>query len=304
MNTFLLIDGNALIHRAFHALPAFKTSTGIQTNAAYGFATMIHKAITDLKPTHVIVCFDSKEPTFRDKLFKQYRTQRPEVKPELIDQFPLVKEFLVSAGIKMIEKPGLEADDLIGILATRIEKTGQKNLILSGDKDLMQLVTKKTNMMTPQLGFGKAQLFDEQTVKKKLGVDPSQVPLFKALAGDPSDNYKGVTGIGPKTAVLLIQEFKTLDNIYKQIDLIKSPKLKQALIDYKDNAYLSQKLATILRTDGVTFDLDTASFTGYNEVLRNYFMKLEMPSLVNRFFSRIAKPKRGEPKKPEQFNLF
>ncbi|OGK20694.1 hypothetical protein A3C23_05885 [Candidatus Roizmanbacteria bacterium RIFCSPHIGHO2_02_FULL_37_13b] len=306
MSTYLLIDGNALIHRAFHAIPEFKTSNGIPTNAVFGFASMIHKAIYDLRPTHVIVCFDSKGPTFRDKLFSEYRTQRPEIKQELKDQFPLIKEFMLASGIKYIEKTGLEADDLIGILATRIENRDQKCLILSGDKDLMQLVSNKTNMMTPQIGFNKSKLYDASEVRKKMGVKPEQIPLLKALAGDQADNYKGVTGIGPKTAVNLILEFDTLENIYKQINKIKSQKIKQALIDCKDNAFLSERLATIITSNGIKFNLDTAKFAGYNEKLKDFFKNLEIRSLETRFFPKLPEPKKEkkESEKPNQINLF
>lgn len=289
MQTFLIVDGNGLIHRAYHALPEFTTKDGKHTNAVYGFASIMHKTIAELAPAFIAVCFDTKAPTFRDKLYKEYRIQRPEIKEELKSQFPYVKEFLTASGIFNIEKDGLEADDLIGIIATISAKKNLKTIILSGDKDMMQLINETVYVLTPQLGFGKAKLYTSEEVKKTFGVSPEQIADYKALAGDSSDNYKGVTGIGPKGAVMLLNRFKTLEGIYAHIHEIESERMKKSLETFKKNALISKELATILTKDHVGFSIDDAKFEGYNEQLHQFFEKFEFASLESRFFPKQKK---------------
>lgn len=296
MKTLLLVDGNALVHRAYHALPAFKTHKGIPTNAVYGFATMLHRAIEDFKPTHIVVCFDTAAPTFRDELYKEYRTQRPKAEDTLIAQFPLVHELLDEAAIKSVEKDGFEADDLIGILASVLSPKTDRVLIMTGDKDIFQLITDKVSVVTPQIGFAQSKLYNSKEVYEKFGVKPDQVADLKALAGDSSDNYKGVPGIGPKTAAHLLKKFGTLDNLYKNLDKVESEKVKKTLETNKDKAFLSKKLATIVTHDHLSIKLDECTFDGYNEKLRGFFDKLEFRSLQRRFFKEARNPKSSEKK--------
>jgi len=305
MDTFLIIDGNGLIHRAFHALPEFTTKAGLHTNAVFGFASILHKTITEFAPKYVAVCFDTKAPTFRDELYIKYRTQRPQIREELKSQFPYVKEFLDASGIYKIEKDGLEADDLIGIIATKCSLEKIKTIILSGDKDMMQLIDDHVFVLTPQIGFGKGKLYTKEEVKKVFGINPKQIADYKAIAGDPSDNYKGVTGIGPKGAVALLNQFKTLENVYSHLDKIESQRIRNSLVVYKDNALLSKKLATIITENEVGFSIDDAAFTNYNETLHDFFEKYEFRSLESRFFPKAKRPvEKVEIKKESQDSLF
>lgn len=306
MNTLLLVDGNALVHRAYHALPDFKTYQGLPTNAVYGFATMLHRAIGDFKPSHIVVCFDTPAPTFRDELFKEYRIQRPQVEDNLIAQFPLIKEFLESAVIKTVEKDGFEADDMIGILATSLAPKTNRVLIMTGDRDIFQLINNKVFVVTPQIGFAQSKLYDAAAVKEKYGVDPAQIADFKALAGDSSDNYKGVPGVGPKTATDLLTQFGSLDNLYKNLNKVKNDKLRTLLKDKKEEAFLSKKLATIVTHDHLSLQLDDCRFAGYNEKLRDFLEKLEFRTLQRRFFNekKVEQVLKDKKEEKDQMGLF
>src|SRR3989344_8772184 len=181
MNTLLLIDGNAIMHRAFHALPPFKTKNGLPTNIIYGFFSMLHKAVSDFKPTHIVVSFDTPLPTFRNKLFKAYQAQRPKISDDFITQIPYLKEALSKAGIIHLEKDGFEADDIIGTIADKFKTNGIKVLILSGDRDIQQLVDSNVFVITPKLGLSELKMYDNSEVKKKFGLNPNQIPDLKAL---------------------------------------------------------------------------------------------------------------------------
>lgn len=211
MNRLLIVDGNALLHRAYHALPDFKSLEGKPTNAIYGFASVIHKVRQDILPTHVVVCFDTAAPTFRDELFADYRSHRPETDKELIHQFPMARDFLKAAGITYFEQDGFEADDIIATITKKARQHNLQVVILTGDKDIFQLVGPGVSVLTPAIGFAKGKLFDREEVIEKFGVPPEKIADFKALVGDPSDNYKGVKGIGPKSAVNLIETFGTIE---------------------------------------------------------------------------------------------
>ncbi len=298
MDTLLLIDGNAIMHRAFHALPPFKTKGGIPTNAVYGFFSMLFKTINDFNPQFVTVCFDTPKPTFRKKLFKQYQIHRPKMDDDLSSQFPLIKELLQKAGIYHEEKPGFEADDVIGTITKSVPKDQFKVLILTGDKDLMQLIDGNVYTITPQLGFSKTKIFDRKEVVAKFGIQPEQIPDFKALAGDPSDNYPGAKGIGPKTASNLIKEYHSVENLLKNIDKLPE-KIKKTITKYKKDILLSKKLAQIITDIKIKFALENAKFAGFRPELKDSLLKLEMYSLAGRFFSdrKVAEQKVKKPKK-------
>ena len=245
MSKLVLIDGNAIIHRAYHAMPATLTDKeGNPTNAVYGFTSMLLRIIEDLKPTHLIVCFDRKEPTFRKEMFDDYQSHRPEADKELISQFGTVRKVVSSFGIPIFDKAGYEADDLIGTIAKEAEKDLDGVVIVTGDKDILQLVTDKTKVYLPIKGLSVAKLMDKDEVMAKLGVWPEQIVDYKALVGDPSDNYPGVRGIGPKTAESLLDEYENFDKIYKNIDDIPV-NTKKKLIDGKKMGEMSYKLAKI-----------------------------------------------------------
>jgi len=294
MQTFLLVDGNAIMHRAFHALPPFKTQEGVPTHVVYGFFSIIYKAITDFSPVYLAICFDTPALTFRNKIFKEYQIQRPKIADDFISQIPLVKKGLDFGGILHLEKDGFEADDLLGTIAKKIGLLFDKKikvLILSGDRDMLQLTDRNIFVVSPQIGFSTSKIYDTNEVVKKFMVTPSQIVDYKALVGDPSDNYSGAKGIGPKTASKLINKFQTVENLLKNLKKIENPKLKIILEENKDNIFLSKKLAKILTDVKIDFDFDKTKFTGFKNELKDFLLKLEMNSLAKRIFKQPSSPK-------------
>lgn len=256
MDKLIIFDGNAIMYRAFHALPPLTTKSGEPINAVYGLISMLINIVDSLKPTHIIFCFDEKERTFRQDLLPTYQSQRPETPSELIPQFQKARDFLKSINIPIYSKPGFEADDVIGTIAT---VSTMETVIVTGDRDILQLVNddKDIKLFMPIGGLSNGKIFAEKETFERMGVLPNQIPDYKALVGDPSDNYFGIAGIGPKTASTLLAKYKTLDNIYEHIDDI-AEKLREKLINGKESAYLSYKLATIVRDVPVEFDINDA----------------------------------------------
>ncbi len=252
----LLVDGSALLHRAYHAMPGLTDRQGRPTGAVYGLVRMLLRAMKDLQPTHVAVAFDRKEPTFRKEMFIGYQAHRPEMDEELGDQFDRAKEILEAMEVPVYEKAGFEADDVIGTIAARSVDGNQEVVILTGDKDLMQLVNEKVKLYLPVKGVTEAQLIGSEEVKEKLGVRPDQVVDYKGLVGDPSDNYPGVKGIGPKTAVGLLSRFGSFEKVYDQVDEVDSDAIKKKLKEGKEAGELSRDLAKIRKDVEVEFDLD------------------------------------------------
>ena len=282
MARLILIDGNAIIHRAYHAIPPLTNKKGKPTNAIYGFTSMLLRVIQDLKPTHIAVCFDRKEPTFRHKSYKKYQAQRPPMEDNLFSQFQKTKDVVSSFGIPIYEKAGYEADDLLGTIAKKTQKDIQEVVIVTGDKDILQLVTKKIHVYLPVKGISQAKLMKEKDVIEKLGVKPSQIVDYKALAGDPSDNYPGVYGVGPKTAVNLIEEFGSYSKIYKNINNIPG-NLQKKLKDGKEGGDISFKLAKIV-TD-VDFEYDLNKMAGWevgNKKTLDLFGEIGFKTLTER----------------------
>lgn len=257
MSKLVLIDGNAILHRAYHALPPLTTKRGEPINAVYGLVSMLLRVLTDLKPTHIAVAFDRKEPTFRHKEFKAYQAQRPPMEKALSGQFEKAKDVLYAIGIPVYEKAGFEADDIIGTLAGESEKDIDEIVIVTGDKDILQLVTEKTKVYLPKRGLSDAQLMGEEEVTQKLKVRPKQIIDYKALVGDPSDNYPGVRGIGPKTAVDLLTKYKSKNEIYKKLKEI-SPSIREKLEKGKKDANISYKLAKIVKDVKFKHDIDSS----------------------------------------------
>jgi DNA polymerase-1 len=212
---------------------------------------MLLRVIQDLKPTHIAVCFDEKEPTFRHKEFAPYQAQRPAMADELSGQFEKAKKVLEAFGIPIYSKAGFEADDVIGTLAGDAR---QDVVIVTGDRDILQLVGGRVKVYLPIVGLSSAKLMGEEEVKEKLGIAPKQVADYKALVGDPSDNYPGVAGIGPKTAISLLEKYINLDGIYAHLEEI-SPLVREKLIKGKDDVKLSLRLATIVKDTPVKLDI-------------------------------------------------
>lgn len=275
MSKLVLIDGNAILHRAYHALPStLTTRKGEPINAVYGLVSMFLTIIADLKPTHIAVCFDRKEPTFRKKEFKDYQAHRPEMDKELSGQFEKAKDTLSAFGVPIYEKAGFEADDVIGTLARQATKGKNKEknstlplsrspalieevVIVTGDRDILQLVNDKVKVYMPIRGLKDSQLLGDDEVLAKMGVAPDKIVDFKALVGDPSDNYKGVPGIGPKTAITLLSKYKSVEGVYKNMDKIDES-LAKKLKEGKDSANQSQKLAKIVTNVPVKLSLEDA----------------------------------------------
>ena len=279
MNKLVLVDGNAILHRAFHALPPLTTKRGEPISAVYGLVSMLLRVIQDLKPTHIVVCFDRPEPTFRHKAFKEYQAQRPHMADELSSQFEKAKRVIAAMGIPAYEKAGFEADDVIGTIASKVK---DEVVIVTGDRDQLQLVTDKVRVYMPIVGLANAKMMGEEEVKEKMGVAPNLIDDYKALVGDPSDNYPGVAGIGPKTAINLLEEFGTLDNIYKNLDKIPQ-RTADKLREGRKNSEVSKKLATIVRDVPLEFNLeDSARWDIDSQKVLNLFGEFGFKTLTER----------------------
>lgn len=299
MSHLVIIDGHAVAHRAYHSIPPLSLN-GQPVNAIYGFYSMLLSAIDILKPDHLVVCLDSPGPTFRQSEFVGYRAKRKPADVALVSQLPLIPETLDVARITYYALGGYEADDLIGTIVQKsLRKVSAKSqhhlvskvTIITGDKDLMQLVSDKVSLFVPIRGLSETKLFGPDEVKEKLGVNPNQVIDLKALMGDMSDSYPGVAGVGPVAAIDLLKNYQTLDNIYQHLDDIKAP-LREKLIKDKDNAYLSQKLATLITNIPVKFTLKPSKFGPKNVIgLENLFTEYNFKSLLSRLHRRYPPQK-------------
>jgi DNA polymerase-1 len=295
----MIIDGNALIHRSFHALPpTMRTKSGEMTNAVFGFSSFLIKAIKDLKPEYVVLTLDRKEATFRHKEYKEYKATRVKAPDELYAQIPRVKEIAEAFDIPIFDKAGFEADDLIGTIAKsitnyelRITNKNIETIIVTGDMDTMQLVNDYTKVYTMSRGISDSMLYDIEAVKERYGgLAPEQMTDYKALRGDPSDNIPGVKGIGEKTAIELLIEFNNLENLYDQITNYElritnsiKPRILELLKVHKEDAFLSKRLATIDCNVPIKFDLEKSRFRNFDQnKVQKIFSELEFKSLLPR----------------------
>ncbi len=279
MEKLVLIDGNSLINRAFYAMPLLTTKNGEYTNAVYGFMNMFFKMLSDEKPTFVAVAFDVKAPTFRHKMFSDYKGTRKPMPEELRPQIPLLKELLTEMGITVLEKPGSEADDIIGTIA---KHTNVQTVIFTGDKDSFQLVDQETEVHFTRRGITETEIYDNANFKEKTGITPKQIIDLKALMGDASDNIPGVKGIGEKTALSLIEQFGDLETLYERVEELKG-KLKEKLVEDKDSAFLSKTLATIDCNCDVRTDVENMKVAlPFPAKVKERFIKLEFKSLVKK----------------------
>ena len=272
-----LIDGSAFIYRAFHAVAPLTNAEGFQTNAVFGFVSMLNKLLKDKAPTHLAVAFDSRGKVFRHEMFADYKANRPPMPDELAAQMPYIKEVVKALGLASFEQPGIEADDIIGTAAQALGGEGKKVVIVSGDKDLLQLVDDKITMWDPM----NDRVMDSAGVEKKYQVGPNQLLDCFALIGDSSDNVPGVPGIGPKTASKLIIEHGSLDELYAQVESLKKSKMKERLIENRDAAFMSRDLIR-LKTD-VEMPLAVERYTlgeRDEEELRRIYTELGFTSLL------------------------
>jgi len=284
----IIIDSNAIIHRAFHALPPLTTKKGEAIGAVYGFLLFFFKALKEFKPDFIVATFDFPAPTFRHKEYDLYKATRKKAPDDLYSQIPKTKEVMENFNVQVFEKQGYEADDIIGTVSELVKnrKPVIETIILTGDTDTFQLIDKNTKVYTLKRGIKDAVLYGEQEIKEKYGLDFSQLVDFKALRGDPADNIPGVPGIGEKTAILLIKEFGTLENLYKELEK-NNKKIKEAikekLIAGKEKAILSKMLSKIDVKVPIDFDLEKCEWKNYNkekakEILNHY----EFFSLIKR----------------------
>ncbi len=302
----IVIDCNALIHRAFHALPPLTTKNKEAVNAVYGFLLVFLKAIKEFNPNYVVATFDFPAKTFRHKEYKEYKATRVKAPEELYQQIPKVKGVLEKFGVPIYEKEGYEADDLIGTISNIASGSNQsvpeiETIILTGDYDALQLINSRVNVYALSRGVKEAVLFNEEKVKEKYGgLVPEQLVDFKALRGDPSDNIPGVFGIGEKTAIMLIGKFKTLENLYKELES-NSPKIQELkesvrkkLSENKEKAFISKMLSQIKYDTPIDFDLDKCRWGSYDKedvlaMLNDY----EFRSLISRLPGAKLEPKNG-----------
>ena len=276
MEKLVLIDGNSLINRAFYAMPLLTTRSGIYTNAVYGFMNMFFKMYSDIKPDYVAVAFDLKAPTFRHKMYREYKGTRKPMPEELRPQIPLLKETLNAMGVATLEKEGFEADDIIGSVA---KSTDIYTVIFTGDRDSFQLVDENISVYFTKKGITETEIYNADNFYDKTGIFPSQVIELKALMGDSSDNIPGVKGVGEKTAISLIKEYGTIDVLYEHTSDLKG-KLLGKITEGKDSAFFSRTLATIDTDCGIKFDKEKMTFSFPLPVkVREKFVELEFKGL-------------------------
>jgi len=280
----VLFDGNALVHRAFHALPPLTVSkTGEMVSAVYGFALMLLKVVNELKPSHYAIAFDTKAPTFRHQMFDQYKAQRPKTPDELVSQLGRLRQLVEAFHIPIFELDGYEADDVLGALSHQASQKGIDTIIVTGDADAMQLVSPRVKVLYPRPrgSFSDTMLYDEAAVSQKYGVEPEQIADFKGLVGDVSDNIPGVPSVGPVTAAKLLKQFGSVDQIYAHIDEVTPPKLRDTLRQNEAIARQSKELATIVIQTPVTLSLDDCRVSQYERrQVTELFRELEFFSLL------------------------
>lgn len=282
-NLFVIIDGNHLIHRAYYAIQnPLINSKGEQTNAIFGFAGMLMNIIEIERPQYIAMTFDEKAPTFRHEVYKEYKGTRKKSPDELKAQIPRIHELVKAFNMPIYSQVGYEADDLMGTLAVKAKQAGMTTYIVTADMDTFQLINDKVFVASPFKGYREAVIFDADKVHKKYGIYPDKVIDYKALVGDSGDNIKGVNGIGPKGALELLDQYKTLDGIYDHIEKIPST-LKDKLISGRESAYFSKMLATIVTDVECNFDkkdllIDRLDYLG----LGRFFDDIESKSLRNR----------------------
>ena len=282
MDKIILLDGNSLSYRAFYAMPALKNKSGLYTNSVYGFTLMLERMLEDIKPKYALVAFDKGKQTFRHKTYQDYKGTRDKTPSELVEQFGYVKELLDSYGIKYEEHFDYEADDIIGSYAKLAEKAGLEVIIISGDKDLTQLASDNITIYYTRRGVTEVDHYTPEFINEKYGLSPEQIIDMKGLMGDKSDNIPGIAGIGEKTAIKLLAEYKTVENILDNIDNINGKKLKERLAEGKEDALLSKELATIFTEVPVENKLEDLTFSENRSKKKELFEKLEFVSFLKK----------------------
>ncbi len=287
MERIVIIDSHALIHRAYHALPPLNSPQGELVHAVYGFASILMRVIKELKPDYIMAAFDSAGPTFRHKEFDEYKAHRPDVDMDLVKQFDLVKEVVAAFGIPVLAKVGFEADDIVGTVVDKLKnKKDLEKIIVTGDLDTLQLIDNDTiKVYTLRKGVTDTVIYGRDEVKERFeGLTPEQMIDYKGLKGDPSDNIPGVAGIGEKTAIQLLQKYKNLEDLYKNVEKDKNikPNLKEKLLKSKEQAFFSKRLATISRDAPIEFSLEESKLNINPEKIKVVFNRFGFRTLVSR----------------------
>ncbi|MGE7758931.1 DNA polymerase I [Peribacillus sp. NPDC097895] len=261
----VLIDGNSIAYRAFFALPLLNNDKGVHTNSVYGFTMMLNRILEEEKPSHILVAFDAGKTTFRHASFKEYKGGRQKTPPELSEQFPFIRELLDCFQIKRYELENYEADDIIGTLSLQAEKDGFEVKVISGDKDLTQLSSPSTTVSITKKGITEIEEYTPKHIHEKYGLSPLQIIDLKGLMGDASDNIPGIPGVGEKTALKLLHQFETVENLLKSIDEVSGQKLKEKIEEHKDLALLSKELATITREAPLEVSVNETEYSGMDQ---------------------------------------
>src|SRR5690606_25531259 len=282
MEKLILIDGNSIAYRAFFALPLLNNASGLHTNAVFGFTTMLLKLIEEEQPTHFLVAFDAGKVTFRHKDYEDYKGGRAKTPPELSEQFPVIKELLNAFGIRQFELEGYEADDIIGTLTRMADEQKKRVVVVTGDKDMLQLASEQVTVALTSKGVSEVKRFSPEGIRDKYGLKPLQIIDLKGLMGDASDNIPGVPGIGEKTGLKLLHEYGSVEEVIAHADELKG-KMKEKIAEHAKDAIMSKELATIYREVPVDMEWEQLSYTGYHEeALGELFRKLEFNSLLDR----------------------
>ena len=311
----IIIDANSVIHRAFHALPPLTTKKGEPAGAVYGFLLVFLKMVNEFNPNYIVAAFDFPGPTFRHKKFKEYKAKRPPLPQSLRTQIPKIKKALQAFNVPVFEKKGFEADDIIGTIAHAVSCPKNfsqiETIILSGDKDILQLlVNEKTKAFILKKGVKNTVLYGKNDIQKEYGIFLEQFTDFKALRGDPSDNIPGVPGIGKKTARDLLQKFKSLENLYQELEKSSpkakelTPHLKKILLNHKEQAFLSKTLVKIKKNVSLSFKIKNCLWGKYNkkEALE-LFEDWGFKTLVKRISHLEDQKREDEKEKPVRENL-
>ena len=294
----VLIDGHSILNRAFYGVPDLTNSQGMHTNAVYGFLNILLKILEEEQPDYLTVAFDVKEPTFRHKMYEEYKGTRKPMPEELREQVPVIQDILRAMGVLVIMQGGYEADDILGTLAKLAEADGKEVSLVSGDRDLLQLATDTILIRIPKTKRGGTEIEDYHTaeVVEKYGVMPSQIIDMKGLMGDTADNIPGVPGIGEKTAVKILTAFPTVEEAYEKIEQVEPKRARELLRANKDLAFLSKQLATIKTDCPVEFSFEDAKYENlFTEEAFAWIKKLELKSLEKRFDAGIRSREVEEP---------
>ena len=279
----MVIDGNSLIHRAFYALPLLSTKDGIYTNGVYGFLTMLYRIREEYHTDYICVAFDKKGPTFRHETFDLYKANRDSTPNELVQQFPIIREVLSAMDIAQLELDGYEADDIAGTLAQLGEDKGMEVILVTGDRDYLQLASDNTKVLITKKGITELDEYDREKVIEEYGISPEQLIDLKGLMGDKSDNIPGVPGIGEKTGIKLLKQFGTMENLYDNIDKVGGKKTRESLIEHKNMAILSKTLGKIIRNAPINITIDQlrAGKPDWDK-LKELYTSLEFNSLLSK----------------------